>query len=749
VSAIAGDRSRRIELLCFAALAAVVSLQWSSLVDHPPAARVIVVVAVATGGGAALAAIGRLRVGRAARWTLAGLVLLCAVCIGAVVMGVPARLFLPAHWDELAHNVNRSLNGLADIPVPYAGADVWTRLVILLGAPVAVGLASFAAFWPRRHRAAGRICALVLLVALYLVAVAWARPGRQLAGGALLLILACAWLWLPSVAPGRGGAAAAAIGAAAVIALPAAAAVDPGRALIDYRTWNLLSANGISFRWDQSYGPLSWPQKGTLLLEVSSEHSHYWKTTNLDNFDGVHWVRSAAPPSDPALGEPRKFHAKGTAPRPNPEWVDRINFVDRGLSSDFAVGAGTVLALNRTRARPAHDAVWSMTRELHPGDQYTALVYDPKPTAAEMRGAGTRFPATAGRYVSFTLAGGPGGPRSIAAPFWGKAGPPSIERQVSGTPYMEMYSLARRITAGAPTAYDAARRIELYLRGGFSYRQNVPNHAYPLPAFLSVDHAGYCQQFSGTMALMLRMLGIPSRVATGFSPGGRDPERNNFLVDDTDAHNWVEVFFPTIGWVTFEPTPAGAPAATQLDDNALGVTKPGPVSSKPDVAQLPGQSGNAPAPKPAQTARGSHPTSGGGGIGFWPVAGLASLALLSSAAVAGYGYLALRRGRLAPDELAAAELAELDSALARLGRPLPAGATLLRTEGLLSRLAGPRAAAYAARLRDRRYRRPDVAPPGIADRRSLRRALLRSADLRSTLRVLRAIPPGGPRPRPR
>src|SRR5262249_27398436 len=148
---------------------------------------------------------------------------------------------------------------------------------------------------------------------------------------------------------------------------------------------------------------------------------------------------------------------------------------------------------------------------------------------------------------------------------------------VQGTPYEAMYGLARQITAGATTPYDAAQRIELYLRDNFQYRQDVPNHAYPLPAFLGEDHAGYCQQFSGTMALMLRMLGIPSRVSTGFAPGGRDPEHNNSLVDDTDAHNWVEVFFPGIGWVTFDPTPPAAPASTQIDDNALGVTDPTPV----------------------------------------------------------------------------------------------------------------------------------------------------------------------------
>ena len=112
----------------------------------------------------------------------------------------------------------------------------------------------------------------------------------------------------------------------------------------------------------------------------------------------------------------------------------------------------------------------------------------------------------------------------MEVPFWGRSGPPSIADQVAGHPYEQMYSLARRLAAGAATPYDAASRIELHLREHYAYRQDVPNHAYPLPAFLSEDRAGYCQQFSGTMALMLRMLGIPSRVSTGFSPGGRDPD---------------------------------------------------------------------------------------------------------------------------------------------------------------------------------------------------------------------------------
>jgi protein-glutamine gamma-glutamyltransferase len=676
VSALAGNRSQRVELACFAALAALAAVQWASLVDHPPAGRAIFAVLVATGAGAVLAAIARLEP-RVARWALAAAVTVVALLAGMVVIGLPARLLLPAHWNELADNISRSLNGVGDVPIPYSGADSWTRLVILLAAPLFAGLAAFVAFWPTRRRVAGRIGALALLVGLYLVAVAWAQPSRQLAGGAILLVLICAWLWLPGISTARRSTAAVAVGAAALVALPAAAALDTGRGLLDYRHWGILSAHGQSFAWDQSYGPLDWPQKGTQLLQVSSEHTHYWKATNLNSFDGTHWIRSSAQGSQPALGEPLKFHPKAVPPRPDPEYVDRINIVNRGLNSDFAIGAGTILALRGASARPTSDAIWEMTRELHPGTDYTALIYDPQPSATVMRSAGTTYPAEAGSYTSFDIAGGPGGTSEIDAPLWSASGPPSLDAEMRSTPYAGMYSLARRVTAGAHEPFGAVHRIDLYLRTHYVYRQNVPNHTYPLPAFISEDRAGYCQQFSGTMALMLRMLGIPSRVATGFAPGGRDPERNNFLVDDTDAHDWVEVFFPSIGWVTFDPTPAAAPAATQLTDNNLGVTKspvPSEKSTGPDFPDSPAGS----------VALRKHPTSGsqgpeaqGSGPNLW-IPLLAVLAAIALSAAGAYGWRRWRRGHLEPDRLADAELAELERVFARIGAPLPPGATLLR-----------------------------------------------------------------------
>jgi transglutaminase-like putative cysteine protease len=749
VNTISWDRSTRVELACFGALASLAALQWASLVADPPIWGVILSVALATAVGGALAARASLPLSRRTiRLVVAG-VAISAVLIGMLAVGLPARMLLPGHWDELSANIGQSLDGLGDVATPYTGADLWTRLAILLAAPLTVGIAALATFWPMHHHAAGRTCGLILLVGLYLVAVAWARPANQLAGGALLLLLVCTWLWLPGIARGRWLGASLAIATAAAVALPVTAAIDRGGPLLDYRHWNVFRADARSFSWDQSYGPLNWPQEGTRMLVVASDGAHYWKVTNLDEFDGVRWVRSARPGPEPALGQPRTFHPKNESPQPAAEWVDRINLEVRGLSSEQAIGAGTVLALNKIEGRASLDAVWETTDPLDPGDSYTALVYDPEPSEAEMRAAGTGYPAEAENYVSFTLPGAL--TRSVEVPLWGPTGPASndrqaisIDQQVSRTAYEGMYSLARQLAAGAATPYEAVRRIERYLQSTYDYRQNVPDHTYPLPAFLSEDRAGYCQQFSGAMALMLRMLGIPSRVAAGFSPGARDPKRNTFLVEDTDAHNWVEVFFPGIGWVTFDPTPGDAPAATQLDDDALGVTHRGPVPDIPaDVTPPEPTPEPTPAEGPSESPQRAPEKGGGAGA---PTAALAlgTGAALALVALGMYVLRARHRRRLPPDQLADAELAELGRSLASLGAPLPPGTTLLRAERFFERSVGPGAAAYAARLRARRYRDPGTAPPGVAERRALRRELISRAGWRRRLRVLRAIPPGGP-----
>ena len=277
-----------------------------------------------------------------------------------------------------------------------------------------------------------------------------------------------------------------------------------------------------------------------------------------------------------------------------------------------------------------------------------------------------------------------------------------------------MYSLARRVTGGAPTIYEAVKRVERYLQESYLYDESVPSRKLPLAAFLFKDQRGYCQQFSGAMALMLRMAGIPARVSTGFAPGSLNRDTGEWRVRDLDAHSWVEVSFPEIGWVPFDPTPPVAPAESQ--SGGAEATS----AARGDALEAL-RANRAPATDP-----GLAPAAGGGEdggrLGLWvlPLA-------LAGGALAWVALLLAndrrqRRG-LAPRERVDVQLRELERALRRLGWQLPDGTTLLGLERRLARAAGPAAAGYVAGLRAHRFSPATPPAPGRAERSALRREL--------------------------
>jgi protein-glutamine gamma-glutamyltransferase len=120
-------------------------------------------------------------------------------------------------------------------------------------------------------------------------------------------------------------------------------------------------------------------------------------------------------------------------------------------------------------------------------------------------------------------------------------------------------ALAEQITAGNKTEYDKAANIERYLRTKFSYTLDLtgPRTADPLAYFLFVRRSGHCEYFAAAMTVMLRTLGIPARYVSGFLPGEYNDVAGDFIVRASDAHTWVEVYFPGYGWLTFDPTPSG------------------------------------------------------------------------------------------------------------------------------------------------------------------------------------------------
>jgi hypothetical protein len=116
------------------------------------------------------------------------------------------------------------------------------------------------------------------------------------------------------------------------------------------------------------------------------------------------------------------------------------------------------------------------------------------------------------------------------------------------------YERAKRIVGDARSPYGAALALESWVRatGGFTYTQHPPPAARSLHGFLRVRR-GYCQHFAGAMALMLRTLGIPARVAVGFTQGTW--KAGVWTVTDQQAHAWVEAWFAGYGWLPFDPTP--------------------------------------------------------------------------------------------------------------------------------------------------------------------------------------------------
>jgi len=125
--------------------------------------------------------------------------------------------------------------------------------------------------------------------------------------------------------------------------------------------------------------------------------------------------------------------------------------------------------------------------------------------------------------------------------------------------------LAEEITAAAPSNYEKAIALEHYLATRFGYTLELPSRVPrdPLANFLFERKHGHCEYFASSMAVMLRSLRIPSRMVTGFRGGEFNDLTGQYVVRASDAHSWIEAYFPGSGWISFDPTPAGSlPART-------------------------------------------------------------------------------------------------------------------------------------------------------------------------------------------
>ena len=715
-----------LRLIAFAALASYVGAAWVAMVVSPPSGRTTLVIVIAVAAAVAMSLLRDRRVPRLAAHVLAAAIAVGAVALGAMAIGVPARLVLPWHWGELAGNLGTGLGGLWTADYPYTGSVGWTRLALLLGLPAALGVSLALGFWPTRApRPRLRTAALVVLLIAYGTSMTVAPPSDPLLRGLGLLLLASAWLWLPGSGLRRGALGVVLVAGCGLIALPVASALDGRQPWLDYRHWGSSRAAGPTeaFTWDQAYGPLTWPRAGRQMLSVQSPHPYYWRAAVLDDFDGTSWVQSTGPGTAP-LQLPQ-----GSATHLNPAWIHDVTYTVDHLRSDLAVVAGTPLAPPQLDGLTVVDRglLLPSNRSLTEGDSYTVRSYIPDPRPSQMRQTPQRVPGALAPDTELTLPDG----RPVDVPLWGAASSGEEDRTLSASAYGGVYSLARQITAGRTTEYGAVKAIESYLGEHYRYSEFAPIKRLALRTFLLDVHRGYCQHFSGAMALMLRMVGIPARVAAGFSPG-RPDSNGNYQVTDFDSHSWVEVYFNRIGWVTFDPTPAGSPAQSRT--SGLGASIASPASSQADLKGDRRRKTNGASPD----ATLSGPGPGGSSLPpVWVWGGL-----LAGLGVA--GLLVVRRRRSVVDDVDDAYLREVTAALRRLRSWDLRGATLLGLEQRLRAEGGPGAAAYLAHLREGRYGPESPGPPTSRDRRAVRRDLAAGRGVWGRMRALAAMPPWGP-----
>ena len=345
--------------------------------------------------------------------------------------------------------------------------------------------------------------------------------------------------------------------------------------------------------------------KSQVVMRISGDgpiYYPYWRGIALAGWDGIQWYLLPSSQEVPVRQQPL-VAAGATMPRDDlPSDTERIQIqhdtfqviVPPEQTKATVFSGGEIISVNQpstvrgimtsqpTLPGPSPALVNVTGDSLNPSTfdsidrihlangvraPYTFSVTEAVPNAAvaELRTAGTDYPAWVAPYVSLyykdRIARGIGEDAQIAA-------------------------LAQKIVrdANATTPYDQARAIESWFqdkqKNGFTYTlagSGAPANVRPLDWFLFNSKKGFCQDFSTAMNVMLRMLGIPSRQMSGFGQGILEDKTHQYVVNAVDAHSWVEVYFPGYGWIPFEATPDGINApVTRPETRALLNVAPTP-----------------------------------------------------------------------------------------------------------------------------------------------------------------------------
>jgi protein-glutamine gamma-glutamyltransferase len=190
--------------------------------------------------------------------------------------------------------------------------------------------------------------------------------------------------------------------------------------------------------------------------------------------------------------------------------------------------------------------------------------------------------------------------------------------------------LARRITAGESTIVGKVLAVQRWLRENTRYDLGIPPDppgTDPIDQFLFVRRRGFCEHIASAMAVLLREVGVPTRLVTGFGPGERNAFTGYFEVRELDAHAWVEVLYPGAGWMAYDPT-FGVPQAGGFADSFIA----------PEVIRALGRALSGVVPEPLTRAAGAIGSGVAGAAKAvarsWPAATGVALASLAAAVLA-------------------------------------------------------------------------------------------------------------------
>jgi protein-glutamine gamma-glutamyltransferase len=253
-----------------------------------------------------------------------------------------------------------------------------------------------------------------------------------------------------------------------------------------------------------------------------------WRGVTLDNYDGRIWSESGVGP------EPIKKFAESfrvdERNAPSGFTLQRFFLEPISINTVFAAPRPVIVSGLPDLSRDSGDGLWS---EAHPFNkiEYTVASDTRAPAEAELVADNARFypPEIRRRYLQLPL---------------------DFDGRID--------ELAAEITRGSISQFEIARRIEEHLRTEYAYTLDLQRveEGDPVADFLFNTRAGHCEYFASAMVLMLRSRRVPARLVNGFQMGEYNESADIYTVRQSDAHSWVEVFFPKNGWVAFDPTPA-------------------------------------------------------------------------------------------------------------------------------------------------------------------------------------------------